>query len=215
MMWNGEMSSLVDELKRGGWSCVIGNTGRMTTYSKRGVADLYRILVSEPELLLNSYIADKVVGKGAAALMVLGKVSRLHTHIISIPALVLLRNAGIHVDYDNLSPYLVEALIATEDERFYEHSGIDFIALTRAVVKRGMLGQKSAGGGSLSSSYEGYYLRRDRSVNGCGNLHGRFYGRRRRQLGLPDGSDQRGYGSHGNAWTFLADGFPGKILHCS
>ena len=50
---------------------------------------------------------------------------------------------------------------------------------------------------------------------GCGNLHGRFYGRRRRQLGLPDGSDQRGYGSHGNAWTFLADGFPGKILHCS
>lgn len=107
MMWNGEMSSLVDELKRGGWSCVIGNAGRMTTYSKRGVADLYRILVSEPELLLNSYIADKVVGKGAAALMVLGKVSRLHTHIISIPALVLLRNAGIHVDYDIKVEYII------------------------------------------------------------------------------------------------------------
>jgi len=58
------------------------------------------------------------------------------------------RENRIHVDYDNLSPYLVNALIATEDERFYEHSGIDFIALTRAVVKRGLLGQKSAGGGS-------------------------------------------------------------------
>lgn len=73
MMWNGEMSSLVDELKRGGWSCVIGNAGKMTTYSKRGVADLYRILVSEPELLLNSYIADKVVGKGACGTYGVGK----------------------------------------------------------------------------------------------------------------------------------------------
>ena len=46
----------------------------------------------------------------------------------------------IHVDYDNLSPYLVKALVATEDERFYEHSGIDFIALGRAIIKRGVLG---------------------------------------------------------------------------
>ena len=58
------------------------------------------------------------------------------------------RENRIHVDFNNLSPYLVEALVATEDERFYDHSGIDFIALTRAVVKRGILGQKSAGGGS-------------------------------------------------------------------
>ncbi len=54
----------------------------------------------------------------------------------------------ILVSYDKLSPHLVDALVATEDERFYEHSGIDFIALTRAVVKRGLLGQTSAGGGS-------------------------------------------------------------------
>ena len=54
----------------------------------------------------------------------------------------------ILVTYDKLSPHLVDALVATEDERFYEHSGIDFIALTRAIVKRGLLGQASAGGGS-------------------------------------------------------------------
>ena len=52
------------------------------------------------------------------------------------------------VPYDSLSPHLVHALVATEDERFYDHSGIDFIALGRAVVKRGLLGQSSAGGGS-------------------------------------------------------------------
>ncbi len=54
----------------------------------------------------------------------------------------------IFVSYDDLSPYLVEALVATEDERFYEHSGIDFRAVLRAVVKRVLLRQKQAGGGS-------------------------------------------------------------------
>ena len=54
----------------------------------------------------------------------------------------------IYVGYEELSPYLVKALIATEDERFAEHSGIDARALVRAIVKRGILMQKNAGGGS-------------------------------------------------------------------
>lgn len=54
----------------------------------------------------------------------------------------------IPVSYQNLSPHLVHALVATEDVRFYDHSGIDFIALGRAIVKRGLMGQESAGGGS-------------------------------------------------------------------
>ena len=54
----------------------------------------------------------------------------------------------IMVDYAQLSPDLVKALVATEDARFYQHSGIDFIALGRAIIKRGILGQKNAGGGS-------------------------------------------------------------------
>ena len=54
----------------------------------------------------------------------------------------------IPVSFSKLSPHLVHALVATEDVRFYEHSGIDFIALGRAIVKRGLLGHESAGGGS-------------------------------------------------------------------
>lgn len=54
----------------------------------------------------------------------------------------------VYVGYEELSPYLVKALIATEDERFHEHSGIDGIALSRAIIKRGIFQQKSAGGGS-------------------------------------------------------------------
>ena len=52
------------------------------------------------------------------------------------------------VTYDSLPENLVKALVATEDVRFYEHSGIDAKAIGRAVVKRLMMGQKSAGGGS-------------------------------------------------------------------
>ena len=58
------------------------------------------------------------------------------------------RENRVLVDYSKLSPALVQALVATEDVRFYEHSGIDFYALARAVIKRGIMGQKSAGGGS-------------------------------------------------------------------
>ena len=54
----------------------------------------------------------------------------------------------IVIPYSKMSPYLVKALVATEDERFYEHSGIDFRALGRAIIKRGILGQANAGGGS-------------------------------------------------------------------
>ena len=58
------------------------------------------------------------------------------------------RENRVMVDYTKISPSLVHALVATEDARFYDHSGIDFYALGRAVIKRGILGQKSAGGGS-------------------------------------------------------------------
>ena len=54
----------------------------------------------------------------------------------------------LYVTYKDLSPDLVKALIATEDARFTEHSGIDIFGLMRAFIKRGLLFQKSAGGGS-------------------------------------------------------------------
>ena len=57
----------------------------------------------------------------------------------------------VPVGYDELSPNLIKALIATEDERYYDHTGIDFEALARAVTKRIFMGNTSAGGGSTIS----------------------------------------------------------------
>ena len=53
-----------------------------------------------------------------------------------------------YVEYEEISPNLIKALIATEDVRFTKHSGIDGRALLRAIIKRGILRQESAGGGS-------------------------------------------------------------------
>lgn len=54
------------------------------------------------------------------------------------------------VKYEELSPNLVQALIATEDVRFEEHSGIDMTAMMRVFVKSILLGQDSGGGSTLS-----------------------------------------------------------------
>ena len=51
------------------------------------------------------------------------------------------------VEYEDISPYLIDALVSTEDERFFEHSGIDFRAMLR-VVKGVLTGDQSQGGGS-------------------------------------------------------------------
>jgi penicillin-binding protein 1A len=60
----------------------------------------------------------------------------------------LSRENRVMVNYDQLPQHLVDALVATEDARFFDHAGIDFWALGRAIIKRGILQQKSAGGGS-------------------------------------------------------------------
>lgn len=54
----------------------------------------------------------------------------------------------VFVTYGELPPHLIDALISTEDIRFRSHSGIDAYSLARAIVKRGILQQKSGGGGS-------------------------------------------------------------------
>ncbi len=60
------------------------------------------------------------------------------------------RNSGnrIYADLDEISPNVINALIATEDSRFMDHSGIDARAITRALVKTVLMGQRNAGGGS-------------------------------------------------------------------
>lgn len=54
----------------------------------------------------------------------------------------------VNIPYDSIPKHIVQALIATEDERFYEHNGVDIKSLFRVLVKTIILQDKSSGGGS-------------------------------------------------------------------
>jgi len=61
------------------------------------------------------------------------------------------RENRVPVSFEEISPNVINALIATEDERYYEHSGIDFKGLMRVIVKTVLLQDQSSGGGSTIS----------------------------------------------------------------
>ncbi|AEL24916.1 penicillin-binding protein 1A [Cyclobacterium marinum] len=74
------------------------------------------------------------------------------------------------VTYNELSPNIINALIATEDVRFEDHSGIDPRALGRVFVKSILLMQKNAGGGSTLSQQTAKNLFKTRSGDSQGLL---------------------------------------------
>ena len=76
--------------------------GQPNYFGNGGVKDLFRLLKEEPEWLRGALVADKVVGKGAAALMVLGGVEELYTEVISRPALELLERHQVRVSFTTL-----------------------------------------------------------------------------------------------------------------
>ena len=80
-------------------SCVIYNQGEVRIFRERGVKDLYRLLKEEPEFLAGASMADKVIGKAAAALLALGGVREVFALVISLPARELLERAGIATGY--------------------------------------------------------------------------------------------------------------------
>ena len=91
------IAELTEILEKEGCSCAIWGGGELTLCHRRGVADLYELLTSSPGKLRGALVADKIVGKGAAALMVIGGVSQVYAGVISDPALEMLHTGGVTV----------------------------------------------------------------------------------------------------------------------
>ena len=90
---------LIQRLRAEGCSCVIQNGDTTLTFHQRGVKDLHHLLRNEPSTLRGALLADKVVGKGAAVLMVAGGVEWVYAEVISESALELLSKHNIPTDY--------------------------------------------------------------------------------------------------------------------
>lgn len=98
---------LIDLLHAEQCSCVIRNGDTIRLFRQRGVKDLYTLLQTEPALLAGAFVADKVVGKGAAALLILGGVRELWADSVSEAALELLRESPVEVRWGSCTPHIV------------------------------------------------------------------------------------------------------------
>ena len=78
-------------------SLLVRNRGVTTTHANRGVQDLLTLLNEQPERLRGAVVADKMIGKAAAALMIEGGVQAVYTNLICTPARELLEQAGVKV----------------------------------------------------------------------------------------------------------------------
>lgn len=78
-------------------SLIVRNAGLTTEYTQHGVNDLLQLLENEPQRLQGAVVADKMIGKAAAALMAVGGVKQVHTNLICTPAREMLEKAGIQV----------------------------------------------------------------------------------------------------------------------
>lgn len=100
------MEDLIRLLYSGHHSLVVAKE-EVRTFDGRGISDLYVLLTNESGFLQGASVADKVVGKGAAALMVLGGVQEVYAGVISMPALDLLHKSGIAVRFGQEVPNII------------------------------------------------------------------------------------------------------------
>lgn len=72
-----------------------------------------------------------------------------------------------NINYKNIPSNAIDALVATEDARFYQHEGVDKISMARVFFKTFLLGKRSSGGGSTISQQlaKNLYPREEQPVN--------------------------------------------------
>lgn len=102
------MQQLIDILHKKGCSLVVRDkTGEVTTYDKKGVRDLIWILDNDTDRLQQAQIADKVIGKAAAGLIIQGGIAEVYADVMSSLALPLLDASGIIYSYGELVDRIV------------------------------------------------------------------------------------------------------------
>ena len=86
---------------------ILTSSGEAITSRERGVATLMRLLAERAEVLRGAVVADKVVGRAAAALFVVGGCRRLHTAVLSRAGEGMLRGSAVEYTYDTLTEAII------------------------------------------------------------------------------------------------------------
>ncbi len=94
---NIDGDQMLETLNANSLSLLVRNHGITSHHNNRGVEDLLTLLQNEPERLKGAVVADKMIGKAAAAIMVVGGVKTVYTNLICTPARELFETAGVTV----------------------------------------------------------------------------------------------------------------------
>ena len=102
------MEQLISILHHEGLTLVVKSAdGTLHRFTQRGVKDLLTLVREHPDVLHDALLADKAVGKAAAACMVVGGVKQVHADVMSELALALLRQHGVIADCDELVDHII------------------------------------------------------------------------------------------------------------
>lgn len=100
------MRTILDE-QAGIRGAVRSLAGETRLFRRRGVIDLFELVSREPGFMRGAEAVDKVIGRGAALLLVKGGVARVYAEVISSGALGVLRDAGISVSFGTETPHII------------------------------------------------------------------------------------------------------------
>lgn len=86
---------------------VMSAQGEVREFNRKGVIDLFTLVTEEPDFLRGGKIADRVIGKGAALLLLKAGIAEVFAYVISGPALEVLQHNGVKVSYITLQPNII------------------------------------------------------------------------------------------------------------
>lgn len=97
-----------NKLIEGQFSCVLVKDGDVIMTSKdRGIRPIIKMLMADQHSLKDMVLADKIIGKAAALLVVFGQIEYLYAHVISDCAKNILEKNNIEVNYNHIVPYIM------------------------------------------------------------------------------------------------------------
>lgn len=103
-------------------SLAVYNGGKTVTFNEHGIITLLRLVKEDRSLLVGATVADKIVGKAAALLLINGGVKRIYGGVMSVSATTVLRAYGVKYSYGTLT------------ERIINRKGNDICPMEKAVA---------------------------------------------------------------------------------
>lgn len=101
------MEKLINLLHNGAYSCVISNGEDVRSFCRRGIIDIYELMENDPIFLKGALLADKVIGRGAAALMTYCGVTKVYSDVVSEGAINLFEKYGVSLEYQQRVPFII------------------------------------------------------------------------------------------------------------